>query len=366
MLIGNIVEVIEEFAPVAFQESYDNTGLIIGDKSRECTGVLLTVDVTPAVVAEAVATGCNLIMSHHPLIFSGIKRLNGTTTQQKAIINAIKNDIAVYACHTSLDITSGGVSQRMASMLGLKNVKPLNPKNGTLLKLQVFVPDDYVDVVREALFSAGAGVIGDYDSCSYTLNGTGSFRAGNGAHPFVGEKGLLHKESETAIQVILPTWRRDGVEAALRKVHPYEEPAYEFYNVLNPIPETGLGAVGSFEPSMSFGLFIEKVKETFGSPIVRCSHGGETDAIVSRVALCGGSGASMINDAIACGADVYITSDVKYHDFVDFAKNIIIVDIGHHESENCTKNIFFDVISEKFPNFAIRYSQSDVNPINYL
>ncbi len=266
MQIAQIVEAIEEYAPPALQEGYDNTGLIIGDSSEECTGVLLTVDVTPAVVDEAICSGCNMILAHHPLIFSGIKRLNGSTSQQKAIIAAVRNGIAVYACHTSLDRTHGGVSQRMARMLGLKNVKPLEKR------------------------------------CVST----------------------------------------DG----------------------NPLM-VGLGAVGETAEPMTKRDLINKVKKAFGSPIARCSA-ADPETIVSHVALCGGSGGSMIDDAIGAGAQVYVTSDVKYHDFVDYADRITIVDIGHHESENCAKKIFYDIISEKFPNFAIRYSQSDVNPINYL
>lgn len=267
MLIGQIIDAIEKFAPPALQESYDNTGLIIGNKSEECSGVLLTVDVSPEVVKEAISKGCNLIVSHHPLIFSGIKRLNGDTPQQKAIMLAIKNCISIYSCHTSLDKTARGVSQYMACMLGLQNIKPLEAESG-------------------------------------------SSRSDESVH-------------------------------------------------------SGLGAVGEFASPLKMRDFINKVKDTFGSPVARCSA-FDSDSIVQKVAMCGGAGASLIDAAIQSGAAAYITSDVKYHDFVDYAGVIAIVDIGHHESENCTKKIFYDIISEKFPNFALRYSQADVNPINYL
>lgn len=365
MTIGHIIDAIERFAPPALQESYDNTGLILGSAGDECTGVLVTVDVTEAVVNEAIANGLNMIVAHHPIIFGGIKRLNGSTPQQRAILAAIRGGMALYACHTSLDSTYGGVSQRMASMLGLQQVKPLAPAESTIMKLQVFVPESHVEELRMALFDAGAGHIGCYDSCSYTVKGEGSFRPLPGADPYVGTTGELHFEAERSIQVLLPRWKRHAVEAALRQVHPYEEPAYEFYEIYSGMPMTGLGAVGNLPAPVSPLQLVELVKSTFGSPVARCNAVDE-DTPIRRVALCGGSGASFIPKAIASGATAYITSDVKYHDFVDYAGQIFIIDIGHHESENCSKMIIYDIISEKFPNFAIRNSQADVNPIKYL
>lgn len=365
MLVRDIIDAIESFAPPALQEEYDNSGFIIGDKTDECSGVLLTVDVTPEVVHEAKTAGCNLIVSHHPLIFSGIKRLDGSSRQQKAIMAAIRNEISIYAAHTSLDIAPYGVSQRMASMLGLSDIEPLESKEGTLLKLQVYVPEGCIEIVRDDLFKAGAGRLGNYDACSFSTSGTGTFRAREGANPFVGCIGEFHREKEVALQMVLPVWRRNEVEKALLNSHPYETPAYEFVAMHNHIPGTGLGAVGTFEAPMLPGEFIEKVKSTFDSPIVRCSN-FNPETQISRLALCGGSGGSLIRKAISSGAQAYLTSDVKYHDFIDYPDNIIIVDIGHHESENCSKKIFYDIISEKFPNFAIRNSQADINPINYL
>ena len=365
MLVGHIVAELERFAPPALQESYDNTGLILGSATDECTGVLVTVDVTEAVIEEAVAHGLNLIVAHHPLIFKGIKRLNGSTPQQRAILAAIRAGVAVYACHTSLDSACGGVSQRMAAMLGLCDVKPLEPAEGKMVKLQVFVPEDNVDEVRMALFDAGAGRIGRYDSCSYTLHGEGTFRPLEGANPYVGTTGELHFEKERCVQVVLPRWRMRAVESALLQVHPYEEPAYEFYDITGNLPMTGLGAVGNLPKAMSPRELANLVKRTFGSPVARCSA-ADAALEIKRVAMCGGSGASLIPQAISAKATAYITSDVKYHDFTDFGSDLFIIDIGHHQSDNCSKTIIFDIISEKFPNFAIRNSQADVNPIKYL
>ncbi|MCM1349385.1 MAG: Nif3-like dinuclear metal center hexameric protein [Firmicutes bacterium] len=365
MKVGHIVNAIEASVPPAFQESYDNTGLIVGNPGNECTGVLVTVDVTEAVVKEAVDNGLNVIVAHHPVIFGGIKRLTGATPQQRAVVEAIKNDVAIYACHTSLDSVSGGVSQRMASKLGLTSIVPLAPAEGKLLKLQVYVPERDVDDVRYALFDAGAGKLGTYDSCSYSVKGEGTFRALPGANPYVGEIGELHTEREECLQVILPRWKRGAVEQALLQVHPYEMPAYEFTAIENDYPNAGLGAVGNLEKAMTVKEFSQLVKECFDSPVVR-TNASDLEAPVRRVALCGGSGASFIKRAIAARAQVMLTSDVKYHDFTDYAGRIDILDIGHHESENCSKSIIFDIISEKFPNFAIRYSCADVNPIKYL
>lgn len=365
MLIGHITAALEEVAPVALQEDYDNCGLIIGSPADECTGVLVAVDVTPAVVQEAIDTGCNLIVAHHPLIFRGIKRLNGSTPVEQSVKKALCGGIAVYACHTSMDNAPGGVSHKMAQMLGLENTRVLDPQADRTVKLTVFVPTDHVEHVRMALFDAGAGRIGNYDSCSYASEGTGTFRALDGADPYVGTVGETHYEPETRLEVILPQWRRKSVEQALLQTHPYEEPAYEFTPVINTSLHSGCGAVGNLPSPLQPLQLVEKVKSTYSSPVTRCSA-YPSDAPIRRVALCGGSGSFLIPKAIAAGAQAIVTSDTKYHDFLDYANTILIIDIGHHESENCTKEIFYNIIKEKFPIFAVRYSQSDINPINYL
>lgn len=365
MTVGHIISALEAFAPPALQESYDNCGLILGSALDECTGALLTVDCTEAVVDEAAARGCNLIIAHHPLIFKGIRRINGRSDQERAILKAIRGNIAVYACHTSMDSAPGGVSQRMAKMLGLDAIGPLEPPQGKLLKLTVYVPEAAADELRLALADAGAGEIGNYDFCSYTVKGEGRFRAKSGANPYVGVIGEIHKEREECINAVLPIWQRGAVEQAIRQVHPYEEPAYEFLTLDNAPAMTGLGAVGNLAPVLTPAELIARVKTTFGSPVARCTA-YPSDSPIRRVAVCGGSGASLIRRAVSAGAQAIVTSDVKYHDFVDYAGDILIIDIGHHESENCTKSIFFDIISEKFPKFALWYAKADINPINYL
>lgn len=365
MLIGHITAELEKFAPLALQEEYDNCGLLIGTPSDECHGALLAVDVTPAVVQEAIDCGMNLIVSHHPLIFRGLKRLNGASPAEQAIRKAIAGGIAIYACHTAMDNATEGVSHRMARMLGLENIRVLDPQEGKVVKLSVYVPEKYVEDVRLALFDAGAGHIGNYDSCSYSTDGVGTFRALEGSDPFVGNIGELHHEKETRLEVLLPSWRQTAVETALLQCHPYEEPAYEFTAITNRSRHTGSGTVGNLPQPVNAGDFVATVKRVFNSPVARCSV-YPTDIPIRRIALCGGSGSFLIPKAISTGAQAIVTSDTKYHDFVDYANSILIIDIGHFESENCTKDIFYHIITEKFPNFAVRYASTDINPINYL
>lgn len=363
MRISDVISTLEAFAPTALQESYDNTGLQVGDKSAECTGVLLCVDVTPQIIEEAVSKGCNLIVSHHPILFKGLKRIVGATLVERTVISALSSGISIYSCHTSLDSTIGGVSWKMAERLGLKNVRVLEPQNHKLMKLSVIIPDSHVDVVRTAIFNAGAGEVGNYDCCGFMVNGTGSFRAKEGANPYVGEIGKLHNEAETRLDVVLPVWMRSRVEVALLQAHPYEVPAYEFV-LLENSATTGLGVVGELDESVTAEQLVKMTKNAYASPMVRCT--APPVAPIKTIALCGGSGASLICNAIGCGAQAYISSDIKYHDFIDNAERIFILDIGHFEGEQCTKEIFYHVIREKFPNFAVYYSETEKNPINYL
>lgn len=364
MLIGHITALLEQFAPPALQEDYDNSGLQIGSLTDECTGVLLCVDATVDVVNEAVDKGCNLIVSHHPLIFKGLKRLTGANHVQRAVVAAIKNGIALYACHTNLDNAPQGVSHRMAKMMGLDNIKPLDVNTSAMLKLVTFVPVGDLPIVRDALFDAGAGHIGQYDLCSYSSDGQGTFRALDGADPYVGKIGEMHTEPEARLEVILPAWLQSNVEKTLLQVHPYQTPAYEFISVNAPA-YFGCGAVGNLDQTLTASELVEKVKTTFCASVARCSRYDMT-APMRRIALCGGAGSFLADKAMQNGATALITADARYHEFADLANEILLIDIGHHETENCSKQIFYDILSEKFPNFAIRYSEADINPINYI
>lgn len=364
MRITDIIAAIETVAPRYLQESYDNSGFQVGSPMDECTGVMLCVDAIPSVIAEAKAKGCNLVISHHPLLFKGVKQLIGATPVQVAVMEAIAAGITVYSCHTSLDNAYGGVSWAMAHRLGLTDISVLEPQAGTMMKLAVMVPSDHAELVRLALFDAGAGAIGNYDCCSYNSDGIGTFRAQQGANPYVGELLELHRQPETKVEVILPAVLRHRVEAALIDVHPYEEPAYDFITLANSSTREGSGVRGVLDRPVSATELVELVKKSFNTPVARCSQLPDTK--ISRIAVCGGSGSSLIPKAIASGAQAMITSDTKYHDFVDYGDRLLIIDIGHYESEYCTKEIFYRIITEKFPNFAAYNSVTEKNPINYL
>ena len=364
MNVKSICELIEEVAPLSLQESYDNAGLLIGNRQMEINSVLVSIDITEEVIDEAIRKNCGLIISHHPLIFNGLKRLTGETEVQRCVAKAIKNDIAIYAAHTNLDNVLNGVSGKMAEKIGLKNIQILQPKRNRLLKLITYVPHLYSDKVRKVLFEAGAGQIGNYDSCSFNADGVGTFRANENARPFVGNNNELHSEPETRIEVILPDYLKNQVFEALLKIHPYEEPAYDFISLQNAWKEVGAGVVGVLEHPEDELIFLNRIKEIFKIPVIR--HTNLSGSKIKRVALCGGSGSEFLTDAIAAGADVFITGDFKYHEFFDAQNRIVIADIGHFESEQFTKDIFFEIITKKMPTFAVQISDSKTNPINYL
>ena len=364
MTVKSICELIEEVAPLALQESYDNAGLLIGDSQMEVTSVLVCIDITEEVIEEAIQKKCNLIISHHPLIFNGLKRLTGQNEVQRCVAIAIKSDIAIYAAHTNLDNVLQGVSGKMAEKIGLRNIQILQPKQNALLKLITYVPKLHSFRVREALFEAGAGQIGNYDECSFNIEGVGTFRANENAQPFVGNIDELHSEPETRVEVILPDYMKYKVLEALLKTHPYEEPAYDFIPLKNAWNQVGAGVVGELEAAEDELIFLNQIKSIFSIPAIRYTN--LLDKKIKRVALCGGSGSSLLSDAISAKADVYISGDFKYHEFFDAQNRILIADIGHFESEQFTKDIFYEIITKKMPTFAVQISDSKTNPINYL
>lgn len=364
MKIRDVVAVIERLAPLSYQEGYDNCGLNVGSHDAEATGALLTVDVTEAVIDEAVERGMNLIVSHHPVIFDPIKRIAGGSYVEKIVARAIRNDINLYAAHTNLDSVAGGINRRMAQMLGLVRVTPLSPVEGDLFKVVVFTPLEHVSMVRAAMFDAGAGSIGDYDSCSYNLHGEGTFRALPGARPFVGRVGELHTEPEVRTEAVVPGHRVSAVVEALRRAHPYEEPACDVYPLENRNPAVGMGAVGELEQEEDLMVFLARVKKTFGSKVIR--HSPAVKKNVRRVALCGGSGGSLLKSALASGADLYVTADLKYNHFFDAGPRMVVADAGHFETEYCAVDILYELVTEKITNFAVAKSKILSNPVNYL
>ena len=364
MKLRELIRYFDREIPLSFQEDYDNSGLQVGDPDQEVNSALLTLDVTEDVLEEAIKKGCDLIVSHHPLIFKPLKRLTGKTVTERIISKAILNGIAIYALHTNLDAINFGVSRKMAEKLGLKDVRVLVPLAGRLRKMVTFVPTSHYEKVSKAVFEAGAGKIGNYDLCGFGVEGIGSFRPGEGSSPFVGSIGKEHKESEIRFETVF--WEHDKVRVvdALLKSHPYEEVAYDIYILENDNIDVGFGCIGDTVKEIDEMVFLNNLKEIFGANGIR--YTSPTGKKIKKVALCGGSGSGFLKEAIAGGADAFVTADVKYHTFFDAEGRILLADIGHYESEKFSLEILKDLIVKKFPNFATLFSGLNSNPVNYL
>ena len=364
MKIRDLIAAVEHFAAPELQEEYDNAGLITGNAGWDCTGVLCTLDATPEVIAEAKARGCNLVLAHHPILFKGLKRINGRDYVEQAIIAAIKNDIAIYAAHTNLDNVVMGVNDRIARKIGLTGITILQPKKGMLRRLITFAPLDKASGVREAVFAAGAGHIGKYSECSFNSEGVGTFKAGEGTDPYVGEQGEQHQERETKIEIVYPFYLENQVVRALVDSHPYEEVAYDIFTMDNVHQGIGAGVIGELEQPLEENAFLERLRSAFGTGAIR--HTPVLGRPVKRVAVCGGAGAFLIRKAIAAGADAYVTADVKYHEFFDAVGLALLADIGHWESEQFTVDLLSELLLEKFPTFAVLKSSVNTNPVRYF
>lgn len=362
--IGDVVKYLDALAPPAFQEDYDNSGLITGDPGLAVTSVLVTLDCTEEVVHEAVAVGANLIIAHHPIVFRGLKKITGKNYVERTVIKAIKHDVAIFAVHTNLDNVHTGVNRKIAEEIGLTNLKILKPKRETLGKLVTFIPKDKADEVLAALHKAGAGNIGNYKNCSFTVEGTGTFMPTGSAQPHVGEAGVQEKVNEVRAEVIYPIHLEGKILAALRAAHPYEEVAYYINRLENENQEVGSGMIGELEVPEEPIAFLGRLKNSMNTNCVR--HTSIVRPEVRRVAVCGGSGSFLLQDAIRANADVFVSADFKYHEFFDSDGKIIIADIGHFESEQFTKELISEVLRENFRTFAINFSKTVTNPISYL
>ena len=360
--IKEIIRALELFASPSLQESYDNAGLITGNPEWEFKAAILSVDTIEEVVDEAINKGANLIISHHPIVFSGLKKLNGKNYIERTIIKALKNDIAIYAAHTNMDNVQAGVNAKICEKLNLQNCSVLAP-SGKLKKLVTFIPTVQAEQVRKAVFDAGAGHIGNYDSCSYNLEGQGSFRALEGANPFVGDIGKVHFEKEIRFETIFPAHLQSSVISALLVSHPYEEVAYDIYPLDNVYEKIGSGMIGELEKILPVKAFFDKIKDVFDVPCIR--HTELSVKEIKKVAVCGGSGSFLLQKAISKSADIFITGDFKYHQFFVAENRIIIADIGHYESEQFTKELFYDILTKKFPTFAFYFSEINTNPVKY-
>jgi dinuclear metal center YbgI/SA1388 family protein len=364
MQISQIINFLETIAPPSLQETYDNSGLLTGMPEWECVGAMISLDITDEVIDEAIKHNCNLLIAHHPIIFKGLKRLNGKDPVSRNIIRAIKHDLAIYAIHTNLDNVIEGVNGKIAKMIGLTDCQVLKPQFGRLKKLICFVPEAQLSIVRESIFAVGAGEIGRYSGCSFSVAGTGSFTSGDGANPFVGKIGQPHYEPESRLEVIFPAHLQNKVISALIDSHPYEEVAYDIIPLENAHPGIGSGLTGQLAEPMEEKDFLGLVREIFKISVIR--HSVLRGKPIKQVSLCGGSGSFLISNAIANNSDIYMTADLKYHDFFEADKRIVLADIGHFESEQFTSDLVYGLLKEKFPTFAVLKIGINTNPINYF
>ncbi|HEY0653826.1 MAG TPA: Nif3-like dinuclear metal center hexameric protein [Chryseosolibacter sp.] len=364
LLIRHVTDVLETWAPKSLQESYDNCGLLTGNSNDPVTGILVTLDCTEEVVDEAIASGSNLIVAHHPIIFKGLKKLTGVNYIERTIIKAIRNHIAIYAIHTNLDNVISGVNRKICEKIGLENVSILVPKTDTLNKLVTFIPKAHTEQVLAALHESGAGQIGNYKHCSFRVEGTGTFMPNAVANPAIGTAGKQEYVSEDRVEVIFPKHLERQLIASLRKAHPYEEVAYYLTSLTNENQEVGSGMIGELPEAVEPKEFLLRLKKRMDLGLIR--HTRLLDKPVKKVAVCGGAGSFLLPQAIRAGAQVYVSADFKYHEFFDAENRITIADIGHYESEVYTKELLQEVLRKKFPTFAINFSRTVTNPISYL
>jgi dinuclear metal center YbgI/SA1388 family protein len=364
MKLYEIINLFDREAPFSLQESYDNSGLQTGSPDMEVNSALICVDVTEEIVEEALHLKANLIISHHPVLFHGVKSLTGKTSQERILLKAIRSDIAILSIHTNIDSILSGVSAKMCEKIGLVNTRILEPVKNMLVKLVFFVPVEHAGAVREKIFQAGAGIIGNYDMCSFNAEGEGTFRGSEQSNPFTGEKGKLHYEREIRVETIMPSFISKKVIKTLLEAHPYEEVAYDLYPLENLYPLSGMGMIGELKEESGEMAFLGLLKEKFSTACIRYTRllGNR----VKKVAVCGGSGSSLLGKAIESEADVYVTGDFKYHQFFDAEGKILIADIGHYESEQFVKELFYELLIKNYPKFAVYLTKVNTNPVNYL
>lgn len=364
MIVQDVINHLEELAPLTYAEDFDNVGLLVGNESNKVTGILVTLDTLEAVVDEAIENNCNLIVSFHPIIFKGLKSLTGKNYVERVVLKAIKHDIAIYAIHTALDNALQGVNSRICDTLGLTNKQILIPQSQTIKKLTTYIPKNAEENIREALFSVGAGAIGNYDHCSFNVEGIGSFKGNEDSNPTIGEKGITQYENETKLTVIFEKHLESKILRTLFKTHPYEEVAYEIITIENKHQHIGMGMIGELENEMKESDFLNHLKSAMGTPCIR--HSSFLGRPIKKVAVLGGSGSFAIQAAKGAGADAYVTADLKYHDFFTAENSILLADIGHYESEQYTKNLLVEYLTKKIPNFAIILSKTKTNPVKYF
>ncbi|WOD42392.1 Nif3-like dinuclear metal center hexameric protein [Hwangdonia lutea] len=364
MIVQDVINHLEALAPLAYAEDFDNVGLLVGDKNTKITGVLVTLDTLETIVDEAIEKNCNLIVSFHPIIFKGLKKLTGKNYVERVVLKAIKNDIAIYAIHTALDNALQGVNDMICNQLELTNKHILIPQSESIKKLTTYVPKEEAEQLRAALFETGAGSIGNYNNCSFNVEGLGTYQGNENSNPSLGEKGVLHTEAETKITITYAKHLESKILKALFKSHSYEEVAYEITTLENKNQNIGMGMIGEFTEPMNAQDFLNYVKTKMDTACIR--HSSLPNKPIKKVAVLGGSGSFAIQAAKAAGADAFITADLKYHDFFMAENRILLADIGHYESEQFTKNLLVAYLTKKISNFAVVLSNTNTNPVKYF
>lgn len=364
MKIKEILSILEEMAPLAYAEDFDNVGLLVGNKENDATGILVCHDALESVIDEAIANNCNLVVCFHPILFSGLKKITGKNYVERSVVKAIKNDIVIYAVHTALDNHKNGVNKIFCDALGLINTKVLIPKENFIQKLVTYTTPENAEKLRNSLFDSGAGRIGNYDNCSFNSDGFSTYKGNENSNPVVGKKGELTQTNEIKIEVTFEKHLQSKILKALFTNHIYEEVAYEIYDIKNSHQNIGLGMIGELETALSERDFLQMVKDKMQCGGIR--HSEILDKKIKKVAVLGGSGSFAIQNAINQGADAFLTADLKYHQFYESENQILIADIGHFESERYTKNYIVDFLKEKITNFAIVLSQENTNPVKYF
>ena len=361
MKLNKIIQSLEEWAPSIYQESYDNSGLIIGDINSEVSGCLITLDCTEEVVDEAIKKNCNLIISHHPILFKSINRINFNTWESRVIKKSIKNDINIYALHTNLDNVSNGVNKKICDILQMDNTELLRKKENISCRLDVYIPEKNKDEFLKKIFETGGGIIGNYNECSFQIHGRGTFLPNDQAKPQIGEKNKKETIDEIKLEIFFDKNYIENIKHCINQYHPYDEPTYSINNTLNTSKNIGSGMIG--KRKVDFKILIKEIVKLFNVKSIR--HTNVVKNKINTIAVCGGSGSFLIKDAISAKADVFITSDMKYHDYFIADNKITIIDIGHYEGEQFTKDLIFEYLSKKFLNIALHLSNVNTNPINY-
>jgi dinuclear metal center YbgI/SA1388 family protein len=362
--IKDVTQFLDSIAPPSLQENYDNAGLIVGNIEQKVSGILVCLDSTEEIISEAISKKCNLVVAHHPIVFKGLKKITGKTYVERVIIKAIQNDVGIYAIHTNLDNIKLGVNQLISNLLELTGSKILLPKNDNLSKLVTFIPPENKKEVLQAIYEAGAGTIGNYSNCSFSVDGTGEFTPMSSSKPVIGTQGEHENVNEVRVEVLFETYRWRAIKKALDETHPYEEVAHYVTKIDNTNQETGAGMIGELKKPMERDLFLSYVKSKLKTGTIRYSLNGPK--IIKKVAVCGGSGSFLISKARHAGADAFLTADIKYHDFFDGEDKLLIADIGHYESEVHTKDLLGNLLTKNFTTFAVNLSETDTNPIGYF